>query len=148
MATRSGVSAAWTAMAIPRSMSSARFVMVAARILNGWRARACWSAMDEELAVALAAVGREVRDAVLSVPVTSGDGDVVRVAGGDAVFGVDARADVVLVDALRRHCGERWPGRLIMEGSASEAPIGTSDGAWVSLADPVDGTRPWLAGKR
>src|SRR5690348_15380052 len=104
--------------------------------------------MDEELAATLAAVGREVRDAVLAVPATPADADVVRVEGGDAVFGVDARADVVLVDALRRRCAEQWPGRLIMEGLDRPVPIGDPGGQWVYIADPVDGTRPWLAGKR
>ena len=111
------------------------------------------------LAAQLATVGREVRDAVLGVPVRDADADVVRVEGGDAVFGVDARADVVLLESLRRHCGRRWPGRLVMEGRDSPAPIGGGSGdggggggggggPWVYLADPVDGTRPWLAGKR
>src|SRR5258706_8807979 len=104
--------------------------------------------MDDDLARSLAAVGRAVRDAVLAVPSTLADSDVVRVEGGDAVFGVDARADVVLVDALRRHCGERWPGRLVMEGLDDPLVIGAGGGEWVYLADPVDGTRPWLAGKR
>src|SRR5207244_9865078 len=44
----------------------------------------------------------------------------------------------------------RWPGRLVMEGLDEPAPIGEGDGGggWTYLADPVDGTRPWLAGKR
>ena len=104
--------------------------------------------MADELARALAAVGREVRDAVLAVPATAADADVVRFEGGDVVFGLDARADVVLIDALQRHCGGRWPGRLVMEGLDTPAVIGADGGEWVYLADPVDGTRPWLAGKR
>jgi fructose-1,6-bisphosphatase/inositol monophosphatase family enzyme len=104
--------------------------------------------MDGELAAELGAVGRAVRDAVLAVPVTTADADVVRVEGGDAVFGVDARADVVVVDGLRRRCAERWPGRLIMEGLDGPTAIGDPGGEWVYIADPVDGTRPWLAGKR
>ena len=110
----------------------------------------CGGMVDDDLARALAEVGREVRDAVLSVTVTDADSDVVREAGGDVVFGVDARADVVLVDALRRRCGERWPGHLVMEGLDEPATIGDGGGGgeWAYLADPVDGTRPWLAGKR
>jgi fructose-1,6-bisphosphatase/inositol monophosphatase family enzyme len=104
--------------------------------------------MNQDLAAALATVGRQVRDAVLAVPATAADADVVRVEGGDAVFGVDARADVVLVEALRRRCGEQWPGRLIIEGLDEPAAIGEPSGEWVYIADPVDGTRPWLAGKR
>jgi fructose-1,6-bisphosphatase/inositol monophosphatase family enzyme len=73
---------------------------------------------------------------------------VSRVAGGDEVFGVDARADRRLVDELVSRCAQRWPGRLVMEGFDTEVPVGDGGGPWVYLADPVDGTRPWLAGKR
>src|SRR3954462_13402046 len=108
--------------------------------------------MDEDLARALAEVGREVRDAVLSVTTTDADAEVVREAGGDVVFGLDARADVVLIAPLRRRGADRWPGRLVMEGLDEPTSIGEGDGAgageWVYLADPVDGTRPWLADKR
>lgn len=103
-----------------------------------------------EMAAALATVGRTVRDAVRSVAITPADHAVERSEGGDVVFGVDARADVVLIDALQRHCGERWPGRLVVEGYDEPVAIGAADGEgdWTYLADPVDGTRPWLAGKR
>jgi hypothetical protein len=102
------------------------------------------------LAEALAEVGRHVRDAVRAVAVTPEDHAVARIAGGDVVFGVDARADTVLVDALRTQCGARWPGRLVIEGFDDDVRIGeqADRGPWVYLADPVDGTRPWLAGKR
>src|SRR3954468_17068093 len=100
-----------------------------------------------ELGAALAEVGRDVRDAVLAVPSTAADAGVVRVAGGDAVFGVDARADVVLLESLRRRCGLRWPGVGVVRGFGEPAVVGDG-GEWVYLADPVDGTRPWLAGKR
>jgi fructose-1,6-bisphosphatase/inositol monophosphatase family enzyme len=100
------------------------------------------------LAGALAEVGRAVRDAVLSVPASLADAAVVRKAGGDEVFGIDARADQVLVAELTRRCGERWPGTLVMEGFDDPLPVGDGAGEWVYLADPVDGTRPWLAGKR
>lgn len=104
------------------------------------------------LAAELAEVGREVRDAVLATTVTHADHQVTRTEGGDVVFGLDARAEVVLIDALQRRCGDRWPGRLVIEGFDHRVPIGhgegEGDGGWVYLADPVDGTRPWLAGKR
>jgi fructose-1,6-bisphosphatase/inositol monophosphatase family enzyme len=99
------------------------------------------------LAAALAEVGRVVRDAVLAVPPSRADAAVVRKAGGDEVFGVDARADRVLLEELDRRCGSAWPGVLIMEGFDTPLPIG-GGGDWVYLVDPVDGTRPWLAGKR
>lgn len=102
---------------------------------------------SSELAAALAEVGRAVRDGVRSVAVTAADHAVARTEGGDVVFGVDARADVLLIEALERHCGERWPGRLVVEGYDDDVPIGDGN-TWVYLADPVDGTRPWLAGKR
>jgi hypothetical protein len=35
-----------------------------------------------------------------------------------------------------------------MEGFDDPLPVGDGAGEWVYLADPVDGTRPWLAGKR
>ena len=106
---------------------------------------------EEALAAELAEVGREVRDAVRATTLTAADHAVERTEGGDVVFGVDARADVVLIEALRRRCGERWPGRLTIEGYDGAVTIGDdagSAGGWVYLADPVDGTRPWLAGKR
>src|SRR5947199_8324213 len=89
--------------------------------------------VKDELAAALAEVGRDVRDAVLAVPSTAADAGVVRVAGGDAVFGVDARADVVLLESLQRRCGARWPGALVMEGLDEPAAIGAGDagGEWV-----------------
>ena len=101
-----------------------------------------------ELAEALAAVGRAVRDAVLAVPRSAADAAVSRVAGGDEIFGVDARADQVLLSALIARCGTRWPGQLVMEGFDEPVAVGTAGGPWMYLADPVDGTRPWLAGKR
>lgn len=98
-----------------------------------------------ELAAELARVGRAVRAAV-GPAVRPGDDDVVRHEGGDEVFGVDARADAALVDALRP-LGARWPGRLVMEGVDDPVPIGDPDGPWTYLADPVDGSRGWFAGK-
>ncbi len=100
-----------------------------------------------ELAVELAAVGRAVRDVVRSASAST-DHLVVRSEGGDDVFGVDARADEVLIAELRRRCGERWPGRLVIEGFDELVAIGRSGGPWVYLADPVDGTRGYLAGLR
>jgi hypothetical protein len=99
------------------------------------------------LAAALAGVGQAVRDAVLAVPFSQADSAVVRKAGGDEVFGIDARADQVLLEELDRRCGSAWPGVLIMEGFDTPLPVGEG-GEWVYLVDPVDGTRPWLAGKR
>jgi len=100
-----------------------------------------------QLAAALAEVGRAVRDAVLATPPSPADAAIDRVAGGDDIFGVDARADVVLLRQLHERCGARWPGRLVMEGCDQGLAVGAG-GPWVYLADPVDGTRPWLAGKR
>src|ERR1700730_1155781 len=100
-----------------------------------------------ELAAALAEVGRGVRHAVLAPPPSPADAAIDRVAGGDDIFGVDARADVVLFRELNLRCGGRWPGRLVMEGCDEALAVGAG-GPWVYLADPVDGTRPWLAGKR
>lgn len=101
----------------------------------------------DELAAALAAVGRAVRDAVLAVDRTADDARVVRTEGGDDVFGVDARADAVVLRELRV-VASRWPGRLVMEGFAESIPLGDDGGPWTYLVDPFDGTRPWLAGKR
>lgn len=102
--------------------------------------------MHRDLAAALADVGRAVRDAVWSRR-HAGDHLVVRSEGGDDVFGIDARADVVLIEELRRRCGERWPGELVMEGFDDPLAIGAG-GPWRYLADPVDGTRGLLAGLR
>ncbi len=95
----------------------------------------------------LAAAGRRVRDAVRG-GASPDDARVVRVEGGDDVFGVDARADEVLVDELIRRCAQRWPGRLVLEGTDGPVAIGDPDGPWRYLADPVDGTRGLLAGSR
>jgi len=84
----------------------------------------------------------------LAAPAALADAAVVRTAGGDEIFGVDARADQVLLSTLRERCGPSWPGVLIMEGFDSPVEVGDPGGPWVYIADPVDGTRPWLAGKR
>ncbi|KAA0232826.1 MAG: hypothetical protein JJLCMIEE_01960 [Acidimicrobiales bacterium] len=100
-----------------------------------------------ELAEAVAHVGRRVRDAVRSVTL-DGDHDVVRRAGGDDVYGLDARAEQSLFEGLDLLVGKRWPGRLVIEGHDDPLAVGSGDGPWVYLVDPVDGTRPLLAGKR
>jgi hypothetical protein len=100
-----------------------------------------------DLAAALAEVGRAVRVAV-GVPLGAADAAVVRTAGGDDVFGVDARADEALLAELRARCGDRWPGTLVCEGFDDPLPVGDAGGPWRYLADPVDGSRPWLWGKR
>lgn len=99
------------------------------------------------LARALVEVGRDVRRAVGDRR-GAGDGDVVRTAGGDDVFGVDARADEVLLDSIQRRCGARWPGSIVVEGFDEPIEVGGGRGPWRYLADPVDGSRGWLWGKR
>src|SRR4051812_5454285 len=106
----------------------------------------------EALAVALAEVGRAVRDAVRSGGVggVGHDGDdsdhrVVRTEGGDDVFGVDARAEAALAvafDAL----ATRWPGTAVVEGHDDPLVVGDPGGPWRYIVDPVDGTRGLLAG--
>jgi fructose-1,6-bisphosphatase/inositol monophosphatase family enzyme len=105
------------------------------------------SAALDELAHTLAQVGRSVRDMLLTTMRTAADGSVVRCAGGDDIYGLDDRADQVLVAELQRWCSQ-WPGRLVVEGTDEPLPIGDGSGPWVYLADPVDGTRLWLTGKR
>jgi len=99
------------------------------------------------LAAALAGVGRAVRAAVGAGPAGTADHDVVRTAGGDDVFGVDARSEAALLDALVP-VGSRWPGTAVIEGVDGDVQIGDGDGRWRYIVDPVDGSRPWLAGKR
>jgi fructose-1,6-bisphosphatase/inositol monophosphatase family enzyme len=96
-----------------------------------------------ELAEQLGEVGRAVRAAV-GVPLGATDAAVVRTEGGDDVFGVDARADEVLLAELARRCGERWPGTLVCEGFDESVAVGDPSGPWRYIADPVDGSRPWL----
>ncbi len=103
--------------------------------------------MPAELALALADVGRAVRAAVGAGPVGATDHTVARVEGGDELFGVDVRAEVALLDAMAA-VGRRWPGTLVMEGHAAPIVLGAAGGPWRYIADPVDGSRPWLAGKR
>lgn len=99
------------------------------------------------LGESLAEVGRAVRTAV-GRPGGVDDVAVLRTEGGDDVFAVDGRADEALVGALVETCGDRWPGTLVMEGFDHPLPIGDAGGPWRYLADPVDGSRPWLWGKR
>jgi hypothetical protein len=99
-----------------------------------------------DLAAALGEVGTRVRDAVRAV---SGDDDhrVVRHEGGDHIYGIDARAEQALFAGLGA-LGRRWPGRAIVEGHDHALTVGDGSGPWTYLVDPVDGTRPLLAGKR
>lgn len=101
----------------------------------------------DELAEALADVGRAVRVALGAGPAHATDHAVVRSAGGDDVFGADQRAEEALLAGLDE-VGERWPGSLVMEGYDEVLAVGRRPGPWRYLADPVDGSRPWLAGKR
>jgi hypothetical protein len=98
------------------------------------------------LARALVGVGRAVRDAVRATRSTS-DEAVVRTEGGDDVFGVDERAEQVLLAGMAA-VGEHWPGEMVLEGFDDRVPVGPRPGRWVHLADPVDGTRPYLADLR
>lgn len=100
-----------------------------------------------ELASALADVGRLVRDAVRR-GTTQGDADVVRVEGGDEVFGVDVRAEAEVVAGLAGLW--RWPGTAVVEGHDSTLAVGgdVGGGPWRYICDPVDGSRVLLAGKR
>jgi fructose-1,6-bisphosphatase/inositol monophosphatase family enzyme len=100
-----------------------------------------------DLARALAEVGREVRAAV-GEPAGSDDAEVVRTEGGDDVFAVDARAERRLIDALVKRCAARWPGTLVLEGHDESVAVGDPSGPWRYLADPVDGSRPWMWAKR
>jgi fructose-1,6-bisphosphatase/inositol monophosphatase family enzyme len=99
-----------------------------------------------DLARALADVGRAVRDAVRSTR-PDDDHEVVRTEGGDDVFGVDERAERTLLEGLAE-VGRRWPGHLVMEGFDEPLAVGPAAGEWAYLADPVDGTRSYLAGLR
>lgn len=68
--------------------------------------------------------------------------------GGDEIFGVDERADRAIIEGFADLIGRRWPGRLVMEGHDEPLAVGSADGPWRYLVDPLDGTRPFLAGKR
>jgi hypothetical protein len=63
----------------------------------------------DELAVTLAQVGRTVRDALLATAHAETDRRVVRRAGGDEIYGLDDRADQILVNELERRWGW-WRG--------------------------------------
>ena len=94
------------------------------------------------LAEALAEVGRAVRDGVRSGRVGR-DHDVVRTEGGDDVFGVDDRADRVLLSELAG-VGERWPGTVVLEGYDDPVPIGPTDAA----GEPGPVALPGRSGRR
>lgn len=100
----------------------------------------------DALARALVEVGLAVRAALGAVG-GAADRRVVRTEGGDDVFGVDERADAVVLAELDRRCAA-WPGHLVMEGYDDPVPVAGGDGPWTYLVDPIDGTRPYLAGKR
>lgn len=103
----------------------------------------------EALAGALVALGVAVRDVVRGTGRVD-DGQVVRTEGGDDVFGIDARADDLLRSGLVA-IGARWPGTVVMEGLDAPLRIGGAEagaGPWRFIIDPLDGTRPLLAGKR
>ena len=102
--------------------------------------------VDGDLARALADLGRRTRDVVRG-SAEAGDQRVARTEGGDDVFGVDARAEDVLVAGFAA-IGERWPGTAIIEGFDAPVTVGDPGGPWRYIVDPVDGTRPYLAGKR
>lgn len=98
----------------------------------------------EDLAHALVAIGRRVRDRVRTgrSPL---DGAVDRTEGGDDIFAIDVRADEVIVAALDDLAP--WPGRMVMEGFGAPVTVG-GGGPWRYIVDPLDGTRPLLADKR
>ncbi|MGC1513496.1 MAG: hypothetical protein WA797_11340, partial [Acidimicrobiales bacterium] len=102
------------------------------------------------LAQVLARVARAARDAVREDRSARSDEDqaVLRVEGGDEVFGVDERADAALLEGFAELIGPRWPGLLVMEGHDEPLTVGTGKGPWRYLVDPLDGTRPYLADKR
>lgn len=101
-----------------------------------------------ELATALVELAVEVRQRVRAgLGRHSRDAEVVRTEGGDDIFGIDERADRVLLDGFAA-LGARFPGRLVIEGTAAPVAVGDPDGPWRFLVDPLDGTRPLLAGKR
>ncbi|MEA3218523.1 MAG: hypothetical protein QOJ19_4679 [Acidimicrobiia bacterium] len=100
-----------------------------------------------ELAAALVQVGVAVRDHVRAGLGGAGDGVVVRSEGGDDIFGVDARADQVLLAGMSA-LADRFPGTVVIEGHERPQPVGDPGGPWRYLVDPLDGTRPLLAGKR
>ena len=63
-------------------------------------------------------------------------------AGGDVTFAIDAKAEELLETFLR----ERAPDvAFYSEDAGLVVPAGTTP-AWVLIVDPVDGTRPALAG--
>ncbi len=116
-----------------------------------------------ELAAALVALGRRVRDTVRAeLAAAPGEeaavgslAEVVRAEGGDHIFGVDTVADRLIVDELARSdgIGARWPGTWVMEGFDEPLPVGAAApgagaGPWRYLCDPLDGTRPLLVDKR
>jgi fructose-1,6-bisphosphatase/inositol monophosphatase family enzyme len=102
----------------------------------------------EEVARRLCAVALDVRAAIGPSPAGVGDRAVVRVEGGDEIFGVDHRADQALLASLDRHAEGCFSGTIVIEGFDEPRPVGDGDGSWRLIADPVDGSRPWLAGKR
>lgn len=105
-------------------------------------------AADErwDLVASLIEVATSVRDAVRGSSIGHSDAEVVRHEGGDDVFGIDGRADEALRAAFDR-LDSRWAGSLVCEGFDQPLPVAGGRGPWRFLADPIDGTRAFLAGK-
>jgi len=80
------------------------------------------------------------------MPAASRTLNVIRHRGGDDVFAADDAAHQAALEGVKQ-LALRWPGRLVMEGLGDET-VGESHGEWTYIVDPVDGTRPWSAGKR
>jgi myo-inositol-1(or 4)-monophosphatase len=69
-------------------------------------------------------------------------GDGGRGAGGDVTFAIDERAELLMEEFLAEHAPEV---AFYSEDRGMVSPSG-ADPAWVLVVDPIDGTRPALAG--
>jgi fructose-1,6-bisphosphatase/inositol monophosphatase family enzyme len=96
--------------------------------------------------------GAKARDDVLAATTGARARTPIRSGGGDDIFAIDEIAEASLSRSLTELCRERAVHLdVIMEGHEGPLVFGdpSADGTpWQVIIDPLDGSRPWIAGKR
>ena len=107
----------------------------------------------EQVVQILLRIGTAARDSILHSADVGDVSSVVREEGGDRIFGVDRIAEEVLLPGLEVAAREeRFTIEVVTEGADRPLTMGGQPKAgqplWRVILDPLDGSRPWLAGKR
>ncbi len=100
----------------------------------------------------LVEAGVKARDDVLGATAGARARTPVRSEGGDDIFTIDETAETSLSRFLAEACRQRSVHLdVIMEGHEDPVAFGDpsdEDRPWRVIIDPLDGSRPWIAGKR